>query len=143
AARGKAKKPTRAAARRKPARGKKPRERKPTGARRRPTEGSDDRGQTVALLRDLTEHHETGPAATAGDVDADWQRAQSAGEEAAGGRESTREQDRGDELGPALGVEQPTGAPLRPTEEILEERDGRYWDLERGAKKRADRRHEP
>lgn len=138
AGRAKAKKPVRAAAGRKPARGK-----KPASARLRPTDGGDDRGQTVALLRDLAEHHETGPAATAGDVDADWQRAQSSGEEAVGGSVSTPDQDRVDEIGHALGVEQPTEAPLRPTEEILEDRDRRYWDLERRAKKRADRRQEP
>jgi hypothetical protein len=137
AAGGKAKKPARAAARRKPTRGK------PTDARRRPIEGGDDRGQTVPLLRDLAEHHETGPAAAAGDLDADWQRAQSSGEEAVGGSVSTPDQDRVDDIGHALGVEQPAEAPLRPTEEILEERDRRYWDLERRAEKRADRRQEP
>lgn len=135
-ARGKARKPARAAARRKPPRGKK-------AARRRQLPGGDDRGQTVSLLRDVTEHHETGPAASAGDIDADWQRAQSSGEEAVGGSVSTPDQDRVDDIGHALGVEQPTEAPLRPTEEILEERDRRYWDLERRAEKRADRRHEP
>lgn len=137
-ARGEAKKPARAAARRKPPRGK-----KAAGPRRREPQGSDDRGQTVSLLRDVTEHHETGPAATAGDIDADWQRAQSSGEETVGGSVSTPDQDRVDDIGHALGVEQPTEAPLRPTEEILEERDRRYWDLERRAEKRADRRHEP
>jgi hypothetical protein len=116
---------------------------KRAGARRREIDGADDRGQTVSLLRDVTEHHETGPAASAGDIDADWQRAQSSGEEAVGGSVSTPDQDRVDEIGHALGVEQPAEAPLRPTEEILEERDRRYWDLERRAEKRADRRREP
>ena len=138
AAGGKAKKAIRASAGRKPARGA-----KHTGARRRQTEGADDRGQTVALLRDVTEHHETGPAASAGDIDADWQRAQSSGEEAVGGSVSTPDQDRVDDIGHALGVEQPAEAPLRPTEEILEERDRRYWDLERRAEKKADQRREP
>lgn len=137
-ARGKAKTPARAAGKRKPVRGK-----KRGSGRRRQIEGSDDRGQTVALLRDVTEHHETGPGATGGDIDADWQRAQSSGEEAVGGSVSTPDQDRVDEIGHALGVEQPSEAPLRPTEEILEERDRRYWDLERRAEKRADRRQEP
>ena len=138
AAGAKVKKPVRAAAGRKPAPGS-----KRTGARRREIEGSDDRGQTVSLLRDVTEHHETGPAASAGDIDADWQRAQSSGEEAVGGSVSTPDQDRVDDIGHALGVEQPAEAPLRPTEEILEERDRRYWELERRADKRADRRRDP
>ena len=97
----------------------------------------------VGLLRDIVEHHETGPAATAGDIDADWQRAQSSGEEAVGGSVSTPDQDIVDEIGHALGVEQPSQAPLRASEEILEDRDRRYWELERRAARKASRRREP
>ncbi len=136
--RGKARKPARATGGRKP-----PRPKKPSRARRRGDRDGDDRGQTVSLLRDVSDYHETGPAVTGGDIDADWQRAQSSGEEAVGGSVSTPDQDRVDEIGHALGVEQPPDAPLRPTEEILEDRDRRYWDFERRAEKRADRRHEP
>jgi hypothetical protein len=103
----------------------------------------EDQGRTVGLLRDVIEHHETGPAASAGDVDADWQRAQSSGEEAVGGSVSTPDQDRVDEIGHALGVEQPSTAPLRTTEEILEDRDRRYWELERRAQRKATKRREP
>ena len=106
-------------------------------------EGVEDRGQTVGLLRHVMEHHETGPAASAGDLDADWQRAESSGEEAAGGSVSTPGQDRVDEIGHALGVEQPSQAPLRTSAEILGDRDQRYWDLERRASRKADKRHEP
>jgi hypothetical protein len=116
--------------------------RKRTTATRRGREGGEDQGRTVGLLREVIEHHETGPAASAGDMDADWQRAQSSGEEAAGGSVSTPDQDRVDEIGHALGVEQPATAPLRPTEEILEERDRRYWELERRAQKKAVKRGE-
>ncbi|HWN15402.1 MAG TPA: DUF6335 family protein, partial [Candidatus Dormibacteraeota bacterium] len=105
--------------------------------------GRRDRGQTVGLLRDLTEHHETGPGASAGDIDADWQRAQSSGEEAVGGSVSTPDQDIVDEIGHALGVEQPPAAPLRASEEILADRDQRYWDLERRANRKAVKRQEP
>jgi hypothetical protein len=80
---------------------------------------------------------------SAGDIDADWQRAESSGEEAAGGSVSTPDQDRVDDIGHALGVEQPAEAPLRSSEEILEERDRRYWDLERRAGRKADQRREP
>jgi len=119
------------------------RAKKRTLATRRGREGGEDRGQTVGLLRDLTEHHETGPAASAGDIDADWQRAQSSGEEAVGGSVSTPDQDIVDEIGHALGVEQAPQAPLRASEEILEERDRRYWELERRASRKAAKRQEP
>src|SRR5436189_37665 len=82
-------------------------------------------------------------AASAGDVDADWQRAESSGEEAAGGSVSTPGQDRVDEIGHALGVEQSSQAPLRTSGEILGDRDQRYWDLERRASRKADKRREP
>ncbi len=121
----------------------KTRGRKRTTATRRGREGAEDKGRTVGLLREVLEHHETGPAATAGDLDADWQRAQSSGEEAAGGSVSTPDQDRVDDIGHALGVEQPSTAPLRTTEEILEERDQRYWELERRAQRKAIKRGEP
>jgi hypothetical protein len=125
-----------------PARRAKRRGRKRTTATRRGREGAEDQGRTVGLLREVLEHHETGPAASAGDLDADWQRAQSSGEEAAGGSVSTPDQDRVDEIGHALGVEQPSTAPLRTTEEILAERDRRYWELERRAQEKAVKRGE-
>ena len=126
-----------------PARRAKRRGRKRTTATRRGREGAEDQGRTVGLLREVLEHHETGPAASAGDLDADWQRAQSSGEEAAGGSVSTPDQDRVDEIGHALGVEQPSTAPLRTTEEILAERDRRYWELEHRAQRKAAKRREP
>jgi len=126
-----------------PARRAKRRGRKRTTATRRGREGAEDQGRTVGLLREVLEHHETGPAASAGDLDADWQRAQSSGEEAAGGSVSTPDQDRVDEIGHALGVEQPSTAPLRTTEEILAERDRRYWELEHRAQRKAAKRGEP
>ena len=126
-----------------PARRVKRRGRKRTTATRRGKEGAEDQGRTVGLLREVLEHHETGPAATAGDLDADWQRAESSGEEAVGGSVSTPDQDRVDEIGHALGVEQPAAAPLRSSEEMLEDRDRRYWELERRAQDKASRRGEP
>ena len=121
----------------------KTRARKRTPATRRSRMDGEERGRTVGLLRDLVEHHETGPAASAGDVDADWQRAQSSGEEAVGGSVSTPDQDVVDEIGHALGVEQPMQAPLRSSGEILEDRDQRYWDFERRADRKAVKRREP
>jgi uncharacterized protein DUF6335 len=126
-----------------PARRTKRRGRKRTTATRRGKEGAEDQGRTVGLLREVLEHHETGPAASAGDLDADWQRAESSGEEAVGGSVSTPDQDRVDDIGHALGVEQPSAAPLRASEEMLEERDRRYWELERRAQEKASKRGEP
>ncbi|MEX2222150.1 MAG: DUF6335 family protein [Candidatus Rokuibacteriota bacterium] len=126
-----------------PARRAKSRPRKRTASTRRGRVGAEDRGATVGLLREVIEHHETGPAASAGDVDADWQRAQSSGEEAAGGSVSTPDQDVVDEIGHALGVEQPSQAPLRTSEEILKDRDRRYWELARRAERKAVKRREP
>ena len=117
--------------------------RKRTTATRRGREGAEDQGRTVGLLREVLEHHETGPAASAGDLDADWQRAESSGEETVGGSVSTPDQDRVDEIGHALGVEQPSAAPLRSSEEMLEDRDRRYWELERRADRKATKRREP
>jgi len=94
-----------------PARRAKRRGRKRTTATRRGKEGAEDQGQTIGLLREVLEHHETGPAASAGDLDADWQRAQSSGEEAAGGSVSTPDQDRdAGGPGPALLGARATGA---------------------------------
>jgi len=80
---------------------------------------------------------------SAGDIDADWQRAESSGEETTGGSVATPDQDVVDEIGHALGVEQPSEAPVRSSKEILEDRDQRYWELERRAKRKADQRREP
>ena len=120
---------------------RKPRSRpkKRTAATRRSREGAEDRGSTVGLLRDLIEHHETGPRATAGDLDADWQRAESSGEEAVGGSVSTPDQDRGRRDRPRAGRGAAVGRPRSaPTGEMLEERDRRYWELERRAQRQGE-----
>jgi hypothetical protein len=45
-----------------------------------------------------------------------------------------------DEIGRALGVEQPSDAPVRTSDEILQERDRFYWHLERrGAPRKPER----
>jgi hypothetical protein len=75
---------------------------------------------------------------TAGDVDADWQRADASGEEAVGGTVSTPDQDVVDEIGRALGVEIPDEEEFRTTTEILDDRDRFRWHLERDAEDEAD-----
>lgn len=90
-------------------------------------------GETSALLEERQAHPETSPILTGGDVDADWQRALSSGEEAVGGSVATPDQDVVDELGRALGVEQPSDAEVRTSDEILKARDRHYWHIERRA----------
>jgi hypothetical protein len=65
------------------------------------------------------------PRLTGGDVDADWRRAASTGEEAVGGSAVTPDQDVVDELGEALGVPRAPDEPFRASQEVLEERDAR------------------
>jgi Family of unknown function (DUF6335) len=73
------------------------------------------------------------PVLTGGDLDADWQRAGSIGEEAVGGSVATPDQDEVDEIARALGVERDLTSPVVTTDEILRERDERRWELERRA----------
>ncbi len=106
------------------------RRRRSRGQEPRPPE---QRTHVGVLLREVMSHTETGPPLTGGDVDADWERAWSSGEEAVGGSVATPDQDVVDEIGRALGVEQAPDAPVRMSAEILGERDRRYWELERKA----------
>jgi len=69
------------------------------------------------------EHTSTSPRLTGGDVDADWQRADSVGEEGVGGSVATPDQSNVDELGEALGVPRSPDEPVRTSSEILEQRD--------------------
>lgn len=97
------------------------------------TAEAEDRGAAGDLLRLVEERHETAPSVSGGDIDADWQRGQSSGEEAVGGSVATPDQDVVDEIGRALGVEQPSDAPLRASVEIVSARDRDYWRHERRA----------
>jgi hypothetical protein len=102
---------------------------RPARRQPRPPEG----GETSELLTERLAHPESSPILTGGDVDADWQRATSTGEEAVGGSVATPDQDVVDELGRALGVEQPADAEVRTSAELLRSRDRHYWHLERQA----------
>jgi hypothetical protein len=85
------------------------------------------------MAAEMRTHPETGPRLTGGDVDADWQNAAAAGDEAVGGSTATPDQDVVDELGEALGVPQAPDAEVRTAAEILAERDRHRWQLEREA----------
>ena len=71
------------------------------------------------------------PRLAGGDVDADWQRASSAGEETVGGTVATPDQDVVDEIGGALGVPRAPDEEVRASSEILDRRDERRWEQER------------
>jgi len=98
--------------------------------RRRPA-GEGEAGQVVEMAAEVSARHETSPRLTGGDVDADWQNAAAAGDEAVGGSTATPDQDVVDELGEALGVPQAPDAEVVTSGEILAERDRHRWQLER------------
>jgi len=80
--------------------------------------------------KDAADFTATSPKLTGGDVDADWKRAVSVGEEAVGGSVATPDQDRVDDIGDALGVPRAPDDDVRTSAEILEERDRYRWEEE-------------
>jgi uncharacterized protein DUF6335 len=104
-----------------------------TGWRAGTRESPVSNAEVVQLLDERESRRESSPLLTGGDVDADWQRAGSTGEEAVGGSSPTPDQDVVDEIGRALGVEQDTSAEVVTSGEILRARDRDYWRLEREA----------
>lgn len=73
------------------------------------------------------------PALTAGDVDADWESADSVGDEAPGGDNPTPDQDVVDDIGRALGVEYEDDEELQGGAEIAD-RDRNRWELDPSSK---------
>jgi hypothetical protein len=85
-------------------------------------------GGRKELQEKLEEHHSKSPELSGGDLDADWQSTDVAGEEAVGGTAPTPDQDRVDELGQALGVTYEDDEPLGG--EKIRERDRNRWELD-------------
>jgi hypothetical protein len=77
----------------------------------------------------FVQHTETGPAITAGDVDADWESAYSVGDEAPGGDNPTPDQDIVEEIGRAVGVEYADNEELKGEAKIAA-RDRKRWELD-------------
>jgi hypothetical protein len=77
----------------------------------------------------LDQHHETSPALTAGDVDADWESAATVGDEAPGGDNPTPDQDIVDDIGKAVGVQYEDNEELKGEEKITK-RDKHRWELD-------------
>jgi hypothetical protein len=95
----------------------------------------DSRGPSAARsgrqhLQDAkADHNETSPVMTGGDVDADWEDAYAAGDEAPGGDNPTPDQDRVDDIGKALGVTYEDNEELKASDKITE-RDKHRWELD-------------
>ena len=87
------------------------------------------RSGRAELNQRVREHTSTGPAMTAGDIDADWESAEAIGDEAPGGDNPTPDQDVVDEIGKALGVEYDDDEELQGGDEIVE-RDRNRWELD-------------
>jgi hypothetical protein len=85
----------------------------------------------------LRKHTSTGPALTSGDVDADWESAESVGDEAPGGDNPTPDQDVVDDIGRALGVEYEDDEELQGGAEIRE-RDRHRWELDPASREDED-----
>jgi membrane protein involved in colicin uptake len=81
----------------------------------------------------LSKNTGSGPALTAGDVDADWESAETVGDEAPGGDNPTPDQDVVDDIGRALGVEYDDDEELQGGAEILD-RDRHRWELDPASK---------
>ena len=86
-------------------------------------------GGRRVLEEELDEHHSQSPTLSGGDLDADWQSANQAGEETVGGSVPTPDQDRVDELGEAAGLTYQDDEPLGGEDKILE-RDRKRWELD-------------
>jgi hypothetical protein len=99
-----------------------------------PPGGSSAAKSGYAELKDkLRKHTSTGPALTSGDVDADWESAETVGDEAPGGDNPTPDQDVVDEIGRALGVEYEDDEELQGGAEISD-RDRKRWELDPASK---------
>jgi hypothetical protein len=92
-----------------------------------------------SMVERLNEHHETSPALTAGDVDADWESAASVGDEAPGGDNPTPDQDIVDDIGRAVGVQYDDNEELKG-EAKISKRDKHRWELDPASSEDYDER---
>ena len=81
------------------------------------------------LRERYSDHTETSPALTGGDVDADWESAYSVGDEAPGGDNPTPDQDIVDDIGRAVGVEYQDNEELKGADKVAR-RDRNRWELD-------------
>ncbi len=81
------------------------------------------------LKREQSQHTSESPKLSGGDVDAAWNNADEAGEEAVGGTTPTPDQDIVDELGKAVGLTYSDTEPLH-TDDKLNQRERNRWELD-------------
>ena len=87
------------------------------------------RSGRAELKERMRKNTSASPALTAGDVDADWQSAETVGDEAPGGDNPTPDQDVVDEIGRALGIEYADNEELKGADKVIE-RDRHRWELD-------------
>lgn len=80
------------------------------------------------LQEELDEHNSVSPELSGGDLDASWQTANQAGEEAVGGSVSTPDQDVVEEFGQGAGLVYKDDEPLNYDAKVLD-RDRNRWEL--------------
>jgi hypothetical protein len=98
-----------------------------------PRAASSARSGRAEMKDRISKNTGSGPALTAGDVDADWESAETIGDEAPGGDNPTPDQDVVDDIGRALGVEYDDDEELQGGAEILD-RDRHRWELDPASK---------
>ncbi len=96
-----------------------------TGVKEQP--GLNIGGRT--MRERMSEYTDVSPELSGGDIDAAWSEADVAGEEAVGGTVATPDQDIVDELGAAVGLNMVEDEDVH-TNEVLETRDARRWELD-------------
>ncbi len=95
-----------------------------------------------AMQNRFSEFNQATPELTGGDIDTNFEQANDVGDEAVGGTAPTPDMDIVDDLGKAVGLEMDDRVFLR-TNDILEERDDRRWEMDpSSAEDYGDRRSE-
>jgi hypothetical protein len=84
---------------------------------------------SAKMAERIRENPNVDPTLSGGDVDAQWEMAESQGDEAVGGSASTPGQNNVEELGEALGVTYQEGEELRAGEKE-HDRDKKRWELD-------------
>jgi hypothetical protein len=96
-----------------------------TGVREIPGYSADEN----RFYDDDRKYNEASPTLTGGDIEANYEQANAEGDESVGGTAPTPDMDIVDDLGKAVGLEM-NDANFLHTNDILEQRDNRRWELE-------------
>ena|ERR1035437_5886252 len=85
------------------------------------------------LLERLSQHHDSSPADSGGDIDADWEEVNTTGEESVFGSNPTPDQSNVEENAHAMGIDYQDNEPLDFMEK-LEKRDRDRFELDEDSK---------